>query len=164
MPVNSLLKPEIKQWLQKSIESELYAHFLYSQIANELQRLGYFGAEKFFRHESHEEFEHYMIIVNYMNDMGDCAIIPQLPAVPIGITSLPDALFKAYKTELGLLKQYHDLYKDAEEYEDCVTGQFVLQFLEIQKKSVGLYADLISRYELGGDKYIFDKEMGKLAE
>jgi ferritin len=46
--------------------------------------------------------------------------------------------------------QYQDFYEAAEEMGDCITSQFVLQFLEIQRKSVGEFGDFISRYERCG--------------
>lgn len=48
MAITSLLKPEIKKWLDKSIASELYASNLYKHIANQLQLLGFFGTQSFF--------------------------------------------------------------------------------------------------------------------
>jgi len=146
MPVMSILKPDTKIWLDKSVQSELFAHFMYSQIANELQRLGFFGAEKYFRNESDDEFKHYGILVNYYNDMGSVAKIPALPPIDVSISNIGDALNKAYQTELDLMRQYEDFYSEVEE-DDPVTAQFLLQFLQIQKDSVGEFGDFISRYE-----------------
>jgi ferritin len=165
MPM-SILKPEIKEWLNKSIESELYASNLYKHVANNLQRLGYFGAQKFFLHESSDELSHYQKIVDYMNDMGDIASVPMIPAISDVITSIGSALYLSYNTELKLLYQYQDFYREAEEMEDCVTAQFLLQFLEIQRTSVGEFGDFISRYERCGmnegailefDEFLCDK-------
>jgi len=150
MPVTNLLKPETKTWLDKSVQSELFAHFLYSQIANELQRLGFFGAEKYFRNESDDEYKHYHILVNYYNDLGSVAKIPVLPTIEVAIMNIGDALNKAYQTELDLMRQYEDFYNEVEE-NDPVTSQFLLQFLLIQKNSVGDFMDFISRYEKCGN-------------
>ncbi len=147
--VTSLLKPEIKAWLDKSIASELYASNLYKHIANQLQRLGLFGAQKYYLKESGEELVHYQKIVDYINDMGDVATIPSIPKMSDKINSLMDALEISYETEYELMKQYQEFYEKAEdEYKDCVTGTFLIEFLQIQRKSVGEYADLISRLQL----------------
>lgn len=148
MPVTSLLKPDIKTWLQKSISSELYASNLYKHIANQLQRLGYFGSQKFFLNESASELEHYQKIADYQNDMGDCASVPAIPEITAKIYSIGDALRTAYDTEKALMLQYQDFYEEAEESKDCVTGQFILSFLQIQRESVGEYGDLIAKYEI----------------
>ena len=49
MEVKSLLSANMKKWLQKSIESELYASNFYKHLANQLQRLGYFGSQACWR-------------------------------------------------------------------------------------------------------------------
>ncbi len=148
--IQSLLKPEIKKWLQKSIESELYASNLYKHIANQLQRLGFFGAQKFFLHESGDELKHYQLIVDYLNDMGDVAAIPNIEAINDPILSIGTALSISYETELDLLNQYKEFYRIAEKNDDCVTGEFLLQFLKIQRNSVGEFGDFISRYQKCG--------------
>lgn len=142
--VKSQLNAEMKRWLQKSISSELYASNLYKHIANQLQRLGYFGAQKYFLHESADELTHYQKLVDFINDMGDVASVPAIEAITDKITSIEDAIGVAYETELYLLKQYKEFYDVAEE-KDCTIGQFLLQYIEIQRISVGEYGDLIAR-------------------
>jgi len=163
MPVKSLLKPEIKKWFEKSAESEMYAHFLYQYIANQCQRLGLFGAQKYFLKESEDEIKHYNILVGYVNDMGDILDTPSVPKISDKISSIDDALEIAYETELELMNQYKKFYDEAEDkYSDCVTSVFLTQFLLIQSSSVGKYGDLIAKRELKGDIYSFDESMGEL--
>lgn len=162
MPIISLLKPEIKLWLEKSITSELYASNLYKHFANQLQYLGFFGAQKFYLSESEDELKHYQIIVDYANDMGDWLKVPMIPPPPDIILSIGDALRISYETEKKLLMQYQEFYEEAEGMGDCITAQFTLQFLEIQRKAVGEYGDLISRYEVAertNEIILFDKEL-----
>jgi ferritin len=161
--VKSLLKPEIKQWFDKSIESELYASNLYKHIANNMQRLGFFGVQKYFLKESNEELEHYQKIVDFVNDMGDISTVMAVPKMTDKILSISDALGIAYETEVDLMKKYQKFYEEAEDkYKDCVTATFLIEFLQIQRKSVGEYGDLISRYEKNkNDVFEFDEYMGK---
>ena len=160
--VQSLLKPEIKTWLEKSIASELYASNLYKHIANQLQRLGLFGAQKYYLKESAEELEHYQKIVDYINDMGWVAPVPAVPKISDNITSILDALEVSYETELELMKQYQKFYDEAEDkYDDCITATFLIEFMQIQRKSVGEYGDFIARFNLKGDIYEFDEFLGE---
>lgn len=163
MKITSLLKPEIKKWLDKSIASELYASNLYKHIGNQLQRLGYFGTQSFFLKESAEELTHYQKLVDYINDMGSVASMPTVPAMTDKIESIMDALTTAYETEVELMKQYQEFYEQAEDdYGDCVTATFIQQFLLIQSKSVGQYGDLISRLNQNPtDVFQFDHFMKK---
>ena len=48
----SLLSAEIKILLEKALASELHVSNLYKHIANQLQRLGYFGAQSYYLKES----------------------------------------------------------------------------------------------------------------
>jgi ferritin len=147
MLVKSLLSSEMKKGLQDALQIELYQSNLWKHFANQLQRLGLFGSQKYFLAESAEELTHYQIIVDFMNDMGDCASIPAIEAMKDKITNIGDALELGYETELEVYKQYKALYEKAEE-EDCVVAQFLLQFMEIQRKAVGSYGDLLAKYAI----------------
>lgn len=159
----SLLKPDIKKWLNKSVESELYASNFYKHMANQLQRLGFLGSQKYFLNESAEELTHYQKLVDYTNDMGDVIEIPQIPKVNETIKSIKDALTSAYDLELSLMRQYEKFYDEAEDkYSDCVTATFIIEFLQIQRKSVGDYGDLIARYDRNPvDVFEFDEYLSE---
>lgn len=159
----SLLKPDIKKWLNKSVESELYASNLYKHIANQLQRLGFFGSQKYFLNESAEELTHYQKLVDYTNDMGDVIEIPQIPKITESIKSIKDALKVAYDFELSLMEDYQKFYEEAEDkYSDCITATFIIELLQIQRKSVGDYGDLLARYERNPtDVFEFDEYLGE---
>jgi ferritin len=162
MPVTSLLSPAIKALFEKAVESELYASNLYKHIANQMQRLGFFGAQKYFLGESAEELVHYQKLVDYVNDMNDVVLVPEIAMMRDVVNGIGDALVIAYETELGLMNDYREFYKKAEEAEDCVTETFLIEFLQIQRRSVGEYGDLISRFERNpSDVFEFDEFLGE---
>ena len=161
--LTNLIKPEIKAWFEKSAASELYASNLYKFLANQMQRMGLFGAQKYFENEAASETEHYKKLSGFVNDMGGVLCTPAVEKIDETVNSLMAALQISYETELELLKQYQEFYEEAEDkYSDCVTSTFLLEFLNIQRISVGEYGDFISRLSLGGDIYRFDHEMSKL--
>ena len=147
--VKNLLSPSMKKGLQKAIYAELYQSNLWKHIANQLQRLGFFGGQKYFLAESAEELTHYQIFVDFINDMGDVADVPKIDAIEDEIDSIATALQVAYDMELDVYNQYKKLYEEADE-EDCAVGIFLQQFVTIQLKAVGAYGDLISRYNRCG--------------
>jgi ferritin len=161
MPVPNQLKPEIEAILADAVHAELYASHLYKHVANQLQRLGYFGAQKFFLSESADELEHYQRHVNYINDRGGVAGLPALADAVDPVESLRDALELAYDTELALQSNYADWFGKV----DVITQQHLLQYLEIQRKSVGEYGDLIARLDrVEGDAcgvLLIDQELGR---
>lgn len=147
MQLKSLLSSSMKKGLQGAIHIELYQSNLWKSLANQLQKLGFFGSQKYFLAEAKEELEHYQIIVDFMNDMGDLAELPLIEAVKDKVESIGDALEIGYETEVDVLNQYKDLYEKALK-EDVTVAQFVLQFIEIQRKAVGLYGDLLAKYKV----------------
>ena len=157
-----IISQECKDMLDDAVHSELYASNLYKHVANELQRLGYFGATKFFLKESADELVHYQLHVEFQNDVGTVAKVPMIEAMNDPIKSLSDAIETGYETELELYNDYKKWYSQTSD--DPVVQQFLLQFLEFQRTSVGEYGDLLSRIQLmDGDKagmLLIDQELG----
>jgi ferritin len=145
--LKSLLSPEMKKGMQDAVYMELYQSNLWKSLANQLQRLGLFGSQKYFLAESAEELTHYQMHVEFMNDMGDCADLPKIDAVKDKVTDIGDALEIGYNTELDVYNQYKDFYEKAQD-EDVSVAQYILQFIEIQRKAVGHYGDLLAKYKI----------------
>jgi ferritin len=161
MPVSNLLDKPTEDMLNKAVHAELYASHLYKHIANQMQRAGFFGTQKFFAGESADELKHYQLIADYMNDRGAMAKVPALEACTEVVTDIVDAIELGYETELQLMRDYEKWYRECK----CVTTQqFMLQFLETQRKSVGEYGDLLTRLGLvSNDKagmLMMDQELG----
>lgn len=162
MTPKMIISQECKDMLDDAVHSELYASNLYKHIANELQRIGYFGANKFFLKESADELEHYQRHVEFQNNVGTVAKVPMIEAMNEPIKTLSDAIETGYETELQLYNDYKKWYGQASD--DPVVQQFLLQFLEIQRTSVGEYGDLLARIQLvDQDKagmLLIDQELG----
>lgn len=162
MTPKMIIDSSLKALIDDAIHSELYASNLYKHIANQLQRIGYFGAQKFFAAESATELAHYQLHVQFLNDVGGVAKVPAIEAMNEPIDTLSDAVELGYETELQLYEDYVSWYKQAES--DPVVQQFLLQFLELQRTSVGEYGDLLARIQLvDQDKagmLLIDQEMG----
>ena len=162
MTPKMVISSGLKTMLDDAIHSELYASNLYKHVANRLQKLGFFGAQKFFLAESASELEHYQTHVQFQNDVGAVAEVPAIEAMDEPINSLRDALELGYDTELQLYEDYKKWYGQAAS--DVVVQQFLLQFLELQRKSVGEYGDLIARLNQAGDDkaaiLLIDQELG----
>ena len=145
--LKSLLSPSMRKGLQDAVYTELYQSNLWKSLANQLQRLGYFGSQKYFLAESAEELTHYQMHVDFMNDMDDFTDLTKIDAIADKVTDIGDALEIGYNTELDVYNQYKDFYKKAED-EDVSVAQYLLQFIEIQRKAVGHYGDLLAKYKV----------------
>jgi ferritin len=162
MTPKMIISQECKDMLDDAVHSELYASNLYKHIANEVQRLGYLGTAKFFLKESKDELKHYQLHADFQNDVGTVAKVPMIESMDEPIKTLSDAIETGYETELQLYNDYKKWYGQASD--DPVVQQFLLQFLEIQRTSVGEYGDLLARIQLvDGDKagmLLIDQELG----
>jgi ferritin len=161
MPISNLLDKPTEDMLNKAVHAELYASHLYKHVANQMQRAGFFGTQKLFAGESADELTHYQRIADYMNDRGTMAKVPALEACTEVAADIVEAIELGYETELQLMRDYDKWYRECK----CVTTQqFLLQFLELQRKSVGEYGDLLSRLKIVEDDtcgmLLIDKELG----
>lgn len=163
MPRTLLLKPEVKSLLDEVAGQELYASHLYTYLAAKMQGIGMFGAQAFYERESAEELTHFALLRDYVNDMGGVIAVPQVNAIDDPIFSISEALLLSEETEIMLMRKYVSVYESVEdEMEDCVTAQFLLQFIEIQRKAVGLYGDLRARLSLNpSDLLEFDEYLSE---
>lgn len=149
--MTSLLKPTAKTGLNKAGAHELYASNMYKNLANCMQAIGYFNAQKYFLAESADELVHYQNIADYMNDRGDMLDFPGVEKMVDRCTTLKSAFEVAYEAEYELGLYYSKLYEQMEKEGDCVTEQFLLQFIKIQRQSVGAVKDILAAIKLCGN-------------
>lgn len=159
----NLLSKTVENMLQEAVQAELYASHLYKSLANQLQRIGYFGAQKHFLNESADELTHYQKLADFLNDMGSMANLPALDPITDKVGTLSDAIEIAYETELQLGKDYERWFKACAEAP--MVQQALLFFLEQQRTSVGEYGDLLARLARAGTNeaalLIIDNELGE---
>lgn len=160
--LKNLLSKQTEAMLNEAVQAELYASHLYKHLANQLQRIGYFGAQKHFASESADELEHYQKLADLMNDMGSVASVPMLEAITDKVATLRDALEIAYETELQLGQDYERWFKGCADAP--LVQQALLQFLDIQRSSIGEYADRLTRLDRAGQNeaaiLLIDQELG----
>lgn len=162
--MSKLLPHTTAQILAEAVHAELRVAHLYKHIANQMQRVGYFGASKWFRAESAEELEHYQKLVDYLNDRGSVATLPALEVFEDTIPDLKTAITRAYGEENALGDRYAKWFATLVTA-DPIAAHFLLQFLEIQRTSTGEYGDWLSRITLAnGDPAALlqiDRELGE---
>ena len=159
----ALIKYEYASEIVNRIAGELKAERMYRDFANLANFAGLFGAEEYFRHEAKDEGEHMAKLCAFLNDAGVSYPVPNTPdmELPEG-ARLIDLLRKAYDAEVELYDAYQALCK-ACGMDDVSVHNLCLEFVEIQRKAVAGYADLIARLEQEGDIYAFDLYMKSLA-
>ena len=159
--IKKLIPQAAADAIQEAVYHELYTSHLYKHIANQMQRMGFFGASKFFREESAHELEHYQKLADYLNDVGYVAELPEIEDCDEKIDGLESALTLAYETESDLLNRYAKWYEAV----DTVTKQRLLEFIQVQRESCGALGDWLSLIaRANGDEcalLMIDKQLGE---
>ncbi len=163
MEHKSLLSSSDKELLNEAAQHELYASNFYKYVAACMQRAGFFGAQKFYEKESADEISHYYLLRDLVNDLG-CEI--ETPGIDEPKSLKEDDCLKcvleaSYELELELFNFYNKFYTNAKSPAVQVA---LIDFVNIQRKAIGEYGDLLARYSKAVDMLIFDKELGKLAK
>lgn len=158
--MKSLLSTQDNSALNKAVAFELKAANTYKYFATCLQKMGYFGAQSFFLHESEDELSHWKILADFFNDRNDEADMPAIPAIEVDSEDIKSLFEEALSLEMEGEELYQDAYKSSK---DVTVQQFLLQFIEIQRKAVGEYLDLIATLERCGNDnaaiLIFDQSL-----
>lgn len=159
-----LLDKDCISKFENACKYELLHAQTYRHLASQMQGVGYFGAQKFFLKEIPEEESHFQKHIDFLNDMGVTIDIPAVPAQKQEVKTLKDAFTSAMELEYDLLEYYREfIQKEGLEYGDIM--QHLMFFVEVQRKTVGEYGDLLARIELAKDDaaalLLIDQELGK---
>jgi ferritin len=156
-----IIDSTVASMFMDALQKEMLASHTYRHFATKMQMMGYFGTQSFFLGESDDELTHFQKLVDFLNDVGYEAEMPTIPAITTQIDSLMTSLTSAFEMENELLNFYVEIFK----MNDPISQQILLEFIEIQRKAVGEYGDLIARLEIIKDDpcgfIIFDQEMKK---
>ena len=159
----NLLSEASKSILDNAVVQELTASNMYKQLANQCQKIGLFGASKFFLNESVDELKHYQIHIDYVNNRGNVIDVPLVNKQISKVITLKDALLVAYRAEYDLGELYNKWYMQVLS-KDVPTALHLLKYVQIQCDSIGEYGDWLARLELVKDDtcgmLIIDKELG----
>ena len=145
-------KPILKKADQDVVQSlsgeELYAnrHYMYAASCSQKQQL--LGFQKFYEEEAQDELRHWTMLRDLANDYGFELEMFSTKAVEFESDKPQDVLSISYDLEFGLLEKYEKAYEQV----DSISLKIDLQkFIEIQRKSVGQFADLIAEIESQGE-------------
>lgn len=149
---------ELKE-LNKFGKLELTASHVYQELANKMQMLGHFGAQKLFTEESDGERTHYRKIADFANNLNCQLSVESLEKPSCDCQNIKDALLMAFGMEKDLMLEYE---KSAMRPDLSLKVVLLLQeFTTHQVGAVGEYADLLARLALTDNMLLFDQELGK---
>jgi len=155
---------ECEAGINKQINLELYASYVYSSMAWHFDRddVALHGFHKFFKKQSEEEREHANKLMKYQNSRGGRVVLQniQKPERDDWGTGL-EAMQAALALEKNVNQTLLDLSGLAANHNDPQMADFLDHYLEEQVESIKQLSDYVTNLKRVGPglgEYMFDKE------
>ncbi|NRB52357.1 MAG: ferritin [Saprospiraceae bacterium] len=163
-----MLSSKMEAALNKQLELEGYASFLYLSMASWCEREGLEGCAKFMYRQSMEENEHMMRIFNYINETDGHALAPAINQPPHTFESVKVLFDQVYAHEQKVTASINNLVALSYEEKDHATLNFLQWYVEEQREEEALMRTILDRIKLIGDGpqslYYIDLELEKINE
>lgn len=163
-----MLSSKMEVALNKQLELEGYASFLYLSMASWCEREGLEGCAKFMYRQSTEENEHMMRIFNYINEVDGHALAPAINQPPHTFESVKVLFDQVYAHEQKVTAAINNLVALSYEEKDHATLNFLQWYVEEQREEEALMRTILDRIKLIGDGpqslYYIDLELEKINE
>lgn len=163
-----MFSSKMESALNKQLELEGYASFLYLSMASWCEREGLEGCAKFMYRQSAEENEHMMRIFNYINEMDGHALAPAIEQPPHVFESVKSLFDQVYAHEKKVTSAINHLVALSYDEKDHATFNFLQWYVEEQREEEALMRTILDRIKLIGDGpqslYYIDLELEKINE
>ncbi len=161
-----MLTKKMEAALNKQIELEAYASFLYLSMASWLDIQGMNGSAQFMHRQSVEERDHMLRIFHYISDVDGHPLTPSVKQVPLKFTS-PQELFEmVYEHEKKVTASINKIVDLSYKENDYATLNFLQWYVAEQMEEEALMRTILDRIKLIGNGpqslYYIDKEMEKI--
>ncbi len=152
--------------LNKQIELEAYASFLYLSMASWCDKEGLNGCSAFMHRQSDEERAHMLRIVHYISEIDGHALIPGIQTPPNEFESIQNLFMMVYAHEQKVTKSIHNLVDLSNKEVDYTTLNFLQWYITEQREEEALMRSILDKIKLIGtgpmSLYYIDKEIQKL--
>lgn len=145
-----MLDENIAGLLNQQINKELYSAYLYLDFSNYYYDEGLDGFGNWYKIQAEEERDHAMLILKYMQNNGEKAVLEAIDKPNVEITSHKSVLLAGLKHEQFVTGLIHTIYEAAHSVKDFRTMQFLDWFVKEQGEEEDNANDLISKMELFG--------------
>ena len=161
-----MISKQMESALNKQIELEGYASFLYLSMASWCEQEGLEGSAKFMHRQSDEERDHMLRIFNYINEVDGHAITPAIKQPPLKFESVRSLFSQVYDHEKKVTAAINSLVDMCYAENDYSTLNFLQWYIEEQREEEALMRTIIDKIKLIGDGpqslFYIDKEVEKI--
>lgn len=161
-----MISKKVESGLNKQIELEGYASFLYLSMASWCEQGGLEGSAKFMHRQSNEERAHMLRIFNYINEVDGHAITPAINQPPLQFESIRLLFSQVYEHEKKVTASINSLVDMCYEENDYSTLNFLQWYIQEQREEEVLMRTIIDKIKLIGDGpqslFYIDNEVEKI--
>ena len=160
-----MLSKKLENAINKQINVELWSAYLYLSMSAHYTHEGLPGVANWFTQQFHEEQEHAMRFMEYMDSKGSKVLLEPLDKVDTSWDSLLTAFGDALAHEKVVTANINDLVTMAREEKDYATENMLQWFISEQVEEEESVNEILDALKLIGDKghaiYMFDKQLAK---
>ena len=161
-----MISKNMESALNKQIELEGSASFLYLSMASWCEQGGLEGSAKFMHRQSDEERAHMLRIFNYINEVDGHAITPAIKQPPLEFESVRSLFTQVYEHEKKVTAAINSLVDMCYAENDYVTLNFLQWYIQEQREEEALMRTIMDKIKLIGDGpqslFFIDKEVEKI--
>lgn len=146
-----LLTKPVVDAINAQIGEELAASNQYLAIALHFDRETLPELTQYFHTQSQEEHSHAMKMLQYLNDMGELAVVPAVAGPKVHFETAAECVELALEQELKVTKQITNLVDIADDEKDRLTHEFLQWFVTEQIEEVSSMSDLLDVVKRAGE-------------
>jgi ferritin len=162
-----MLKQKIQDALNHQIKIEAFSSQIYLAMASWAETEGLGGTAQFLYKHSDEERMHMLKLVQYVNERGGKALIPQLEQPATGYESLTSLFTTLLNHEIMVSGEIDNVVDVCLSEKDYATHNFMQWYVSEQIEEEALARTIMDKLNMiGEDKgglYLFDRDIESIA-
>ena len=162
-----MLKDKIQSALNNQIQIEAFSSQIYLAMASWAETEGLGGSAQFLYKHSDEERMHMLKLVQYVNERGGKALIPQLDQPATEYKSLTDLFQTLLDHEVMVSNEINNLVDICLSEKDYTTHNFMQWYVAEQIEEEALARTIMDKLNMiGEDKgglYLFDRDIENIS-
>ena len=160
-----MLKPEIQEMLNKQINAELHAAYLYLSMSTCFEVKNLTGMAHWMRQQWQEEIGHAMRIYKYVFERAGEVTLMQIDAPKTEWKSALEAFEDAYAHEQKVTGMINDLVGAAIKADDHATTSFLRWFVDEQVEEEAHTLDIVDKLKMIGEApmgvFMLDRQLAQ---
>ncbi|MBL7829575.1 MAG: ferritin [Saprospiraceae bacterium] len=161
-----MISKTMESALNKQIELEAYASFLYLSMASWCDKEGLNGCAAFMHRQSDEERQHMLKIYHYISEVNGHGLTPAIAQPPHEFESINKMFEQVYLHEQKVTKSIHSLVELSNKEDDYTTLNFLQWYITEQREEEALMRSILDKIKLIGtgpmSLYYIDNEIQKI--